>query len=178
MMKNKVVLTGYMGVGKTTIGELLAKKLQMKHLDLDEIIEKSEGLSIQKIFETKGEIYFRKVEHQIFKNLIEKKSDEFVLSTGGGTPCYANNHLLLQYEDINSFYLKASLETLKTRLFPSKSKRPLIAKLNDDEMLEFIAKHVFERSYYYQHSKFTIKVDDKRIEDIIVELSNIIVNKH
>src|SRR5436190_1389040 len=109
----KIVLLGYMGSGKSTIARLLSESLGISYLDLDEIIEKKTNQSIKEIFETKGEIYFRKIEHEIFRNLIiEKDSKEMILSLGGGTPCYANNHEFLNGEGIISIYLKASIDTL------------------------------------------------------------------
>lgn len=173
-MKNKVVLLGYMGVGKTTIAKLLAKKLQFKHLDLDDLIEKEEGFSVQKIFDSKGELYFRKIEHQIFKKLIENHSDKFVLSTGGGTLCYANNHLFLKNPSVTSIYLKGTLELLINRLYDSKLNRPLLAQLDKDELANFVAKHTFERSFFYHQANFTVSVDDKSLSKIVLEIEKLL----
>src|SRR5690554_7367085 len=106
---HKIILTGYMGSGKTTVGLALAEQLSIPFLDLDEQIENETGLSISEVFEKKGVIWFRKKEHALLKELINKY-DRFILSLGGGTPCYANNHLLLKSEGIFSFYLKARSE--------------------------------------------------------------------
>ena len=86
----KIVLLGYMGSGKTTIGMKLAEFLDFDFLDLDHYIEEAEGVSIAEIFQSKGEIYFRKKEHDYLKKILSNKKD-FVLSTGGGTPCYGVN---------------------------------------------------------------------------------------
>jgi shikimate kinase len=165
-MTNKLVLVGYMGAGKSTVAKILAKSLQIEWLDLDELIVLKEGNPIKDVFKTKGEIYFRKIEHQIFKDLITSKNKSFVLSTGGGTPCYAENHLLLKYPNVTSIYLQASLENLVSRILPFKSNRPLIANLNDDEMMDFVAKHLFERSYFYHQAKFVVKTDGKSMDEI------------
>lgn len=173
-MKNKVVLVGYMGAGKSTTAKILAKNMELDWLDLDEIIVSREGISINDIFELKGEIYFRKIEHQIFKDLLVSNKNSFVLSVGGGTPCYANNHEFLKLENVQSIYLQASLKTLFARILPSKDKRPLISNLKDDEMLDFIAKHLFERSYFYHQSQYVIKTDGKLQAEVALQIQNLL----
>ena len=111
----KIILIGYMAVGKTTIAQLLAEKTGFKTEDIDRLIEKKIGLTVSEIFQQKGEIFFRKIEHEIIKEIIENDED-LVISTGGGTPCYANNHLLLNGENIVSIYLMASLDVILKRL--------------------------------------------------------------
>ena len=107
----KIILTGYMGSGKTTVASLLAEKTGLKHLDLDEIVEKKAQFTIGEIFKNKGEIYFRKLEHECLKEAIASE-ENWVLSLGGGTPCYYNNHELLKENGVITFYLKASVATL------------------------------------------------------------------
>ena len=165
----KVVLVGYMGSGKSFIGQLLSERLQILFLDLDEIIEQNQNCSIKSIFENRGEVYFRKLEHQLFKETLTLHKP-FVLSTGGGTVCYANNHELLNNTDIVSIYLKASINTLCNRLILEKEKRPLIANKNQEELKDFIAKNLFERSYFYRQSKFVIDVDEKSADEILKEI--------
>lgn len=167
----KVVLIGYMGSGKSVVSQKLSKKIGVEYLELDKLIEKKENKSIAAIFETKGELYFRKLENQLFKEILSNKSN-IVISTGGGTPCYFNNHTLLNSENCVSFYLKASIETLYERLLVEKENRPLIANLASDEMNEFIAKHLFERSYFYHQATFTITVDGKSIGEIVSEIES------
>ena len=165
----KVVLVGYMGSGKSVIGQLLSEKTGNLFIDLDQVIEQHENSTIKNIFETKGEIYFRKIEHQLFTNLLQS-NDSFILSTGGGTPCYANNHELLIGDDIISVYLKASIDTLYNRLQSEKEKRPLLMTKSNDELKEFIAKHLFERSYFYNKVKHIIQTDDKSVHNIVNEI--------
>jgi shikimate kinase len=97
-----------------------------------------------------------------------------ILGLGGGTPCYANNHELLQREDVISIYLKASIETLFDRLVTNKSKRPLIADKSEDEMKEFIAKHLFDRSFYYNQAQHKVIVDHKTIDETVVDIIEIL----
>lgn len=169
----KIILLGYMGCGKSTIAKLLAISTSISPLDLDEIIEKQENSSVKKLFSEKGEIYFRKLEHQILANLIQNH-ESFILSLGGGTPCYANNHELLKEDNVISIYLNASVATLYERLLLSNSERPLIADKNPEEMKEFIAKNLFDRSYYYNQAQHKINVDGKSTEEIITEIKTIL----
>lgn len=169
----KIILLGYMGSGKSTVGALLAELLHLKHFDLDQIIEKKQGLTVAEIFKLKGELYFRKIEHVCFKELIE--SDErFVLSLGGGTPCYANNHIFFMAENVYSFYLKASIETLFQRLRNSDLTRPLLIEKDKDELKDFIAKHLFDRIYYYYQAQNVVNIDNKSKIEIANEIFKII----
>jgi shikimate kinase len=158
-----------MGCGKSTIAQNLSKITNIPFLDLDKCIEKKANLSINEIFEQHGEVYFRKLEHEIFVELLQSPENN-IIGLGGGTPCYANNHELLQKEDVTSIYLKASIETLFNRLVNNKSKRPLIANMNEEEMKEFIAKHLFDRSFYYNNAKYKVSVDDKTVEDTVQDI--------
>ncbi len=169
----KIILLGYMGCGKSTIAKLLAEKGTLPYLDLDEIIEKRENSTVKKIFSDKGEIYFRKLEHNIFTELI-KNQDSFILSLGGGTPCYANNHELLKGENVFSIYLKGSVSTLYERVKNENTQRPLIANKSTEEMKEFIAKNLFDRSFYYNQAQHKINIDDKSVEVILAEIETIL----
>lgn len=165
----KVILIGYMAVGKTTIAQLLSEKTGLKYVDLDKVIEKKTNLSVSELFNLKGEIYFRKIEHETFKEIIEGENS-LIISTGGGTPCYAGNHLFLNGKNITSIYLKASLTVVIDRLKSGKTTRPLITNKSDEEMNEFVAKHLFERSYFYNQATFKVDVDNKNPEEIAQEI--------
>lgn len=169
----KIVLLGYMGCGKSTIAQNLSKITNIPFLDLDKIIEERAKMSINEIFEKHGEIYFRKLEHQIFVELLQS-AENHIIGLGGGTPCYANNHELLKGDDVVSIYLKASIDTLYNRLVYNKSKRPLIANMNEEEMKEFIAKHLFDRSFYYNHAQHKVSVDDKSVEETVQDILDIL----
>lgn len=158
-----------MGSGKSTLAKILSQKLNLPAYDLDELIEKDLDQSISSIFEKKGEIFFRKKEHSIFKEMIAKP-ESFILSLGGGTPCYANNHLLLQDDSVVSIYLKASIDTLAQRLKNNVSERPLLVQNNEEPLETYIAKQLFDRSYFYYQAKKVITVDNKTIEEVITEV--------
>ncbi len=165
----KIVLLGYMGAGKSVIGKKLSEKLHYNFYDLDDLIEKETKMSVAEVFLKKGEIYFRKIEHQIFAALISN-SEDFVLSLGGGTPCYANNHLLFKNFNVISVFLSATVNTLFERLKNEQHNRPLIKELNHDQLKDFIAKNSFERSYFYHQACYKVVVDDKEIKDIVLEI--------
>jgi shikimate kinase len=165
----KIILVGYMGSGKTTIGKMLSEYVGIPFYDLDDIIEKFAGNNIQTIFLQKGEIYFRKLEHKLFNEFV-KNNNSFVLSLGGGTPCYANNHLVLQKDNIESFYLKNTVEELVSRLKNEREQRPLISSLSDVDLHEYISKHLFERNYFYFQSKNIIESKNKSKKEIVHEI--------
>jgi shikimate kinase len=165
----KIVLLGYMASGKSSIGKKLAKSLGMNFIDLDDYIIEQEKMSITNIFKNKGEIYFRNIEHQYLKEILSQDKD-FILSLGGGTPCYGKNMEEINRKDVLSVYLKGSIATLVQRLIKKKSKRPLIASLDNDQIPEFVAKHLFERRFFYEQAKETMKIDGKTKSEVAKEL--------
>ena len=169
----KIVLSGFMGSGKSIIGQKLSEKLQYKFIDLDCFIENETKMSVSDLFLTKGEIYFRKLEHQIFTDLMIN-SDDFVLSLGGGTPCYSENHLLLKNPNVISIYLLASVDTLCDRLKNEKLNRPLIANLEYEELEDYVAKSLFERSFFYNQAHLKINIDNKSVAVIVQEIENLL----
>ena len=125
-MKENLTLTGMLGVGKSTIGRALSKQLSMRFVDIDKIIETKLKLTVQKIFQKKGEIFFRNFEEQItLKEIIKKNT---VISLGGGAfmNTKIRNHVLLNSK---SFWLDLNPNLLEKRLFKSK-KRPLLNNKN------------------------------------------------
>ncbi len=162
-----------MGSGKSVIAKKLAEELHILSVELDILIENKSKMSIEKIFSTKGELYFRKLEHELFLEKMES-NESFVLSTGGGTPCYYNNHELLKSDNCISIYLKASVSTLYDRLKNEKINRPLLVSLKNEELKDYIAKHLFDRSYYYHQAKFVIVVDDKSVAEIVAEIKTLL----
>lgn len=164
----KIILLGYMGCGKSAISKSLSKQLNVKRIDLDDYIEQKEESTIADIFKTKGEVYFRKLETNSLKELLDSNED-FVLSLGGGTPCFGTNMELVNNKG-TSVYLSANIPTLVKRLLPEKTKRPLIARINDDDLPEFIGKHLFERRHFYLQAKVAVLVDDKPVKQIANEI--------
>lgn len=167
---DKILLLGYMGAGKSTIARLLGQKLQISSIDLDSEIESRANLPISQIFSQKGEIYFRKLEHKVFVDLLEQPGKK-IIALGGGTPCYSGNHLLMNQQGI-SIYLKASIDTLYERLQLTSGTRPLWDENRNTK--EFLAKHLFDRSYYYHQAEFVISTDNKSIEQITHEIASLL----
>ena len=121
-----------MGSGKSAVGSQLNKEINVKHCDLDHYIEKQLQKSVNSIFKTKGEIYFRKMERHYLEEVLNTNSS-LILSIGGGTPCY--------YDTMR--YLN-SLENFQ----------------------DFVGKHMFERSYFYNQANVSIKTDQRTISEV------------
>ena len=156
-----------MGSGKSSVANSLSKQLNLVSKDLDREIERIENKSITELFSERGEIYFRKKEAELLQTLLAEPSS-MVLALGGGTPCYGTIMQDLNANDaVITVYLKLSLDALTERLFQEKEKRPLIAHLQTKELLnDFIRKHLFERSYYYNQASIIIDTDGKQIDEI------------
>ena len=160
-----------MGSGKSTIGAKLSKVLNYSFVDLDKFIEENEGYPIQKIFEIKGEIYFRQQERNYLELLLDN-SEEMVLSLGGGTPCYYDTmDYIVSYNGVKSFYLNTGIDNLASRLKNQKSIRPLLSHIENINVIkEFISKHLFERSLFYKKANFQISTDGKTSDKIVDEI--------
>ena len=165
----RIVLLGYMASGKSSIGKRIAKSLNIRFIDLDDYIIEKENQSIADIFSNKGEIYFRKIEHLYLKEILENEKN-FILSLGGGTPCYANNMELIKNNKATSIYLQGNVLTLVERLIKKKAKRPLIASLSNEQIPEFVAKHLFERRAFYELAEITFKIDQKKKKEVAKEI--------
>ena len=137
--------------GKSSIGDLLANALNLKFFDLDSEIEKVEGLSIPEIFNEKGELFFRKKESEVLNQILDL--DSFVLATGGGTPCYGKNMEAILTKSTHSFYLKLSISDLVERISNESSSRPLVKNIPKEKLPEFVGKHLFERSFFYEQAE-------------------------
>ena len=169
----KIYLVGYMGSGKSTIGPLLAEVLSYKFIDFDTYISEKEGMSISKIFKSKGEIYFRKAESLYLKQLLEEESEQVVVALGGGTPCYGTNLQVLKDSDAQTVYLNWHFKRLAQRLWEAKEERPLIASMQSYENLEdYVRKHLFERGFYYNQSDIVLKIEDQNPQEVVDSIKN------
>ena len=155
-----------MGVGKSTIGKILAKKLNYNFIDVDKLIEAKEGISINLIFKNKNENYFRKIESEI--TLSELKKSNSVISLGGGA--FINNTIRKNVKKFSkSFWLDVPVDELNKRLKKNKQ-RPLIFKKNINETIKKI---YFERKKIYNEADYRIKcgsLNSKEIVNIILNL--------
>lgn len=166
-----LVFLGYMGSGKSVVGQRVSELLGFDFIDLDRFIEQEERMSISDIFSEKGAIYFRKRENECLRMIIER-SQKVVLSLGGGTPCYYNNmEMINSKSDTKTYYLDASIGSLVERLWLNRVHRPLITGIETkSELHEFIAKHLFERRPFYSTAQEKINVDNKSVEEIAQEI--------
>jgi shikimate kinase len=160
----RVFLIGFMGSGKTTLGNQIARKLNCKFIDQDEYIEEKTGLSIAEYFAKFGEDSFRNIENEVLKQLITL--DNVVVSTGGGTPCFYDNMEIMNNEGI-AIYLKHKPETLFSRLKHAQSERPLIKGKSATELLDFIRIKLKEREPFYLKAKYVIEAMDLKPDDLV-----------
>ncbi len=170
----KVVLVGYMASGKSSVGRLLSNELDVPFMDLDDYIEQQEKKSIPEIFSEKGEIFFRKLEHQMLNKVLDE-NEHLLLSTGGGTPCYSNNMDTILEKSDYSIYLQLPISVLVERISREKETRPLVKNLSDEELPEFIGKHLFERRQFYAQAKHIIEGNNKSLEEIVSEIKQLLL---
>lgn len=163
-MKLPIVLIGFMASGKSSQGKKLARKLQLGFTDLDTVIEQREKKSITQLFAEKGEVYFRVLETEVLKEVLQNRNQ--VISLGGGTVCHSNNMAMVNASG-TSIYLKKSEAQLLGRLRQNKEGRPLVANLNDEELKSFIAKKLKERAPYYEQAHLILEKDDVKTKDLL-----------
>ena len=108
-----------MGCGKSTIAKLLSEKINIPHIDLDDEIEKNNKMKISQLFDSQGEVKFRKIEKEVLTKILKSKNKS-VISLGGGTPCYYDNMNLINSTTHNVFFINCSLKILTKRLFNEK----------------------------------------------------------
>ena len=157
-----------MGSGKTLVSKELNILNNFKIFDLDTEISKQNNRSITEIFKEKGEIFFRKTEKEVLEKILSTAKN-IILSLGGGTPCYYNNIDSINEKTI-SVFLKTNVKTLAQRLSSEKDKRPLIQNISNEDLPEFIAKHLFERNPFYNQAKITINTDNLSAKEIAEEI--------
>lgn len=168
-MKN-IVLTGFMGAGKSSVGRILAKRTGYTFCDLDALITKEAGISINDIFSRHGEQYFRRLETDIIKGL--EAEDRLVIATGGGAVISSENRRLLHSMGciVN---LMAQSEDVIERL-SAETDRPL---LNDDRSHEKVREMLREREPFYADADIRIDTTGKKVEDIAAEIMDSLKGK-
>ncbi|MBI9035035.1 MAG: AAA family ATPase, partial [Bacteroidales bacterium] len=154
----RIILTGFMGVGKSTIGKVLAEKLNYQFADTDQIIQEQESMSINEIFNQKGEAYFRTKEAIVLKNLLQNK--DIVISCGGGITELKQNKNLIREKSLN-FWLDASLEyCLK---YADVEHRPKLQKCSSNEIMWLYENR---KSNYFQTAHVLLNTENKSIQQI------------
>ena len=173
----RIILIGYMGAGKTTIGKELAKDLGLPFYDLDWYIESRMRKKISEIFAERGEEGFRVIERNMLHEVAE--FEDVVISCGGGTPCFFDN---MEYMNENSdvIYLKATPEVLYDHLQMGKSVRPLIANKSKEELLDFIKEQLAYREQFYLKANHILDVtllESPEKISISVEKAKVLIQK-
>lgn len=151
----RIIIIGYMGAGKTTVGKALAKDLGMDFYDLDWYIESRMRKTVPQIFAERGEEGFRQIEHNLLHEVAE--FENVVLSCGGGTPCFFDNMDYLNRQGA-VVYLKAQPEVLYKHLHMGKTVRPLLKDKTPEELLDFINSQLAAREPYYTKAAYTLDV--------------------
>lgn len=151
----KYFLVGYMACGKTRRGKTMAEELGLRFIDLDAYITEREAKSIPEIFQAEGEAGFRKLESDCLREVCNAY-DDFVLSTGGGTPCFHDNMEYMNTQG-QTLFLDTDIDTITERLINGKQKRPMVSHLEDHEIREFVCRHRAERLPYYTKAKERIQ---------------------
>ena len=147
----KYFLVGYMACGKTRRGREMAAELGIRFIDLDAYIVEREHRTVAAIFAEDGEERFRKLESRYLKEVCELYED-FVLSTGGGAPCFNGNMEYMNSQG-HTVFLNTDMDTIVERLIRGKHKRPIVSKLKDDEIRDFVSRHLQERMRFYLQAK-------------------------
>lgn len=150
-----IIIVGYMGAGKTTLGKVLAKDLGLQFYDLDWYIEGRMRKTVPQIFAERGEDGFRQIERNLLHEAAE--FEDIVLSCGGGTPCFFDNMDYMNSRG-ETVYLKADPEVLYMHLKMGKVERPLLKNKTPEQMKEFIKEQLSYREQYYLKAKNVLDV--------------------
>jgi len=164
----RIFLIGYMGSGKTTIGKLLADRLQYSFIDMDAYIEKKQFKTISQIFTELGEAEFRLLEKQCLHEVAEY--DNVIISTGGGAPCFFDNMEYMNSRGL-TIYLKLTPAELAERLETTHAnKRPLLAQRKGEELQQFIAEGLAVREPFYSKAAYALSGEIEATVSEICEL--------
>jgi len=164
-MTRNIILTGFMGTGKSSVGRLLASYLHYTFCDLDSVVVQKEGQSINSIFASKGESYFREVESAMLRAVLQQSSQ--VVSTGGGAVLSRENRDLMKKSGV-VINLVASPEIILQRLHTDEE-RPLLRESKNLPQIEILLK---QREVFYSEANIRIDTDGKNVEDVARDILN------
>ena len=151
----RIIIVGYMGAGKTTVGKALARELGLQFYDLDWYIESRQHKTVPQIFAERGEDGFRRIEHNMLHEVAE--FEDVVISCGGGTPCFFDNSDYMNAQG-DVVYLKADPEVLYRHLLMGKTERPLLKGKSPEELVAFITEQLARREPFYTKARHTLDV--------------------
>lgn len=163
MEKQNIYLIGFMGSGKSTIGQLLAKEMAYQWIDLDELIVTRNKMSISRIFSKYGERFFRKEEATVLRNT--QNLDQALISCGGGTPCFENNMAWINQHGL-SIFIDPAIPILLDRLLQGQDKRPLLREKNTQELEAFIRQKLEERRGIYEQAFIHYTQEEEDIQPV------------
>ena len=166
-----IILIGYMCAGKTTVGKALAKELGRTFYDLDWYVEERFHKKVPQIFAEEGEARFRDLERRMLHEVAE--FENIVLSCGGGTPCHFDN---MDYMNsvAETYYLKATPETLIQHIAISRGERPLLKGKSPEELREFVSTQLAEREPYYEKAQHIVDINVLDSFDKITDIVSLI----
>lgn len=171
----RVILIGYMGAGKTTIGKALAQDLGVTFYDLDWYISNRMRKTIAQIFEERGEDGFRQIERNMLHEVAE--FEDVIISCGGGTPCFFDN-IDYMNQQAPVVYLKAEPDVLFKHLAMSKNDRPLLRGKSQEELIAFIKDQLEKREPFYTKASYSLDVslmdDYSKIKDSVAQVRKIL----
>lgn len=153
----RIFLIGYMGSGKTTTGKRLAEKYGLHFIDLDQYIENRYSKSVAQLFQEKGEDEFRKIEHDLLREISE--IEDVIISTGGGAACFFDNMEWMNQKGA-TVYLRATAADLAAYLQTATRNRPLLANKSKEELFAYVSESLEKREPFYQKAKYTIDSRD------------------
>ena len=152
----RIIIIGYMGAGKTTVGRALSRELGIPFYDLDWYIESRMRKTVKQLFDERGEEGFRRIERSMLHEVAE--FENVIVSCGGGTPCFFDNMEYMNQQG-QTVYLQASPEVLYGHLLMGKSVRPLLLGKTREELLVFIKEQLKQREPYYSQARHILNVD-------------------
>ncbi|HEX3933543.1 MAG TPA: shikimate kinase, partial [Puia sp.] len=161
----KIFLIGFMGSGKTHWGRRLGTKLNLPFYDLDTVISEQEKKTVAEIFADQGEEYFRYQEKETLER-ISAEQESFILSCGGGTPCFFNNIEFMK-KNGKVVWLNTSIDMLTQRLQKERMTRPLISDVDEDDLRRYVIRKLSERRMYYQQADVTVGEENTNLDELI-----------
>ena len=171
----RIILVGYMGAGKTTVGKALSKELGIPFYDLDWYIENRRRKKVSQLFDEVGEEAFRKIEHNMLHEVAE--FEDVIISCGGGTPCFFDNIDYMNQQG-QVVYLKATPEVLYSHLLMAKTERPLLKGKTPEQLIAFIKEQLAYREQFYSKARYTLDIslmdDYDKIKTTIAHLREIL----
>ena len=167
-----IVLVGFPGSGKSTVGRRLASRLSLPFFDTDSFFEEKYHISISDFFTKYGEDFFRICEHQVLMELLSMSP--CVIATGGGMPCHLDSMRLINSSAL-SIYIKLSPKSLFNRLLHSKKIRPLLSGKSSEELFAYIEEVLPQREVFYNQAELCVKGENVDVNELVDSLQRLLL---